>query len=1401
MMKKYKNLFRNEKLKKKILFSVFTFCFSALAIAQTANENYTYTKVYLSADGSKKAESVQYFDDLGRPKQSVQVKATPLGQDLVVPVVYDPLGRQTKSLLPVPMPTANLGIQNASENSVNTYYGVANAYSQQKLEASPLARPLEVAHPGTEWAMGSGHTQKIDYALNKNGDQVKKYTVTNSWQSATAVSSLPAVSFYNEKVLTKNTATDEDGNKTIEFKNGLGQTVLVRKVITATENADTYYIYNNYGHLVYVTSPKVELLISTGGNTVTQQILDDLCYQYKYDNKGRLVEKKLPGKGWEYMVYDKQNRLVLSQDAALRTTTNTFNAKGWMFTKYDQFGRVLYTGFFSNTGSRAAMQTAINNMTANSGNNEVRSTTPITQNGMDVYYTKNAFPTGSMTIMSVSYYDTYPSYSFNPSFPTDIFGKSVLTDQSTANVSTRTLPVMTLVKNIEDHGWTKSYVYYDNQARAIGSYSINHLGGYTRTESDLDFAGVPLQVKSYHKRLNSDTEKIITQTFTYDHQNRLLTHKHKIDNNTEEILTQNDYNELSQLRSKKVGGTVLGSGLQTVDYLYNIRGWMTQINDPQNLGNDLFGYEIRYNDRKGLETPDALDGTLQVKPKFNGNIAEVDWRTSTQENEPLKRYGYVYDGLNRLTAGFYQKTGTEASKEYFEKIEYDLNGNITRLKRSEGILQNGTAIQVDNLKYDYMGNKLIKISDEQQNPSGYPYLTTPNVIEYDNNQINGNGNMTKHLDKGISSIQYNYLNLPTQITQNAELTQNVYRADGAKVKKLFGDIETNYLDGFQYKSTKPSEGLAGGGFVIVDPNEIAVMKLRIIPTSEGYFDALTNQYIYNYTDHLGNVRLSYSDTNKDGIIQPRQYNMLTCTGGTGPFDPPMCIDNWKPGEIVEVNNYYPFGLMHNYTATTQNAYQYKYNGKELQETGMYDYGARFYMPDIGRWGVTDPMAEATSDLSPYHYANNNPVMFNDPTGMVSQSFMDQVWGSASGTTWYNTGGGFVSDGGNAMDYDGNRISWGSGYTDMLMQSVGLSPMGQGGGGAVDVLLEQVWIPWKKDGGKGAGSYNGLMMDSGILGALQDWSFYQAMSLWQRDINETAIGKSIGNLETFLFMDLPMSFAGEGLIAAGWKAAGLNKLICGPLGRISNGLLKICFTEGTLVATENGNKKIEDIKEGDLVWSYNEETGKKELKKVVELSRNTSSSLVKISVNGTEITCTPEHPFYVDGNWIEAKNLTKGILLTTLDGTTFPLESINFLDEKVKVYNFEVEDNHNYYVSEKGILVHNNCEWASAITNTLENASSGATRHISEHFFAGEINIGGRPLSQMFQKGLSYKDVLQEAALRIGKGEGAIGTSAQGAREVILDFGRTINQSGTTTQVRIWMNEAGTNIRSLHPYLK
>ncbi|MFY1048495.1 DUF6443 domain-containing protein, partial [Chryseobacterium sp. GP-SGM7] len=525
---------------KKILIPVSALFLAGFSQAQlTQTENYVYSKTYLSDpsfSNPKTLETVQYLDGLGRPKQVVNVKASPTGKDVVSHIEYDQYGRQLKDYLPIPQSnTLNGGIYNAPLSNAPIPYGSEKIYAEKILESSPLSRVFEQKQVGNAW---NDKPVKFEYSANSVDDAVKKYTTATTTVNGATNSVLSQIVNYEADKLFKNTVTDEDGNKTIEFKNGEGQTLLVRKMLNETTKVDTYYVYNEYNQLAFVIPP-----LASNITTLSLSDLENLCYQYKYDNENRLAEKKLPGKGWEYMVYDKQDRLVLTQDANLRTTANNFAAKGWMFTKYDQFGRVVYTGFFSNTATRQAMQNAINSMVANAGNNETRSETSFNLNGMDVFYTKNAFPTGSMRILNVNYYDTYPSYSFNPAFPSTIYGKTVLTDNAaTLGKSTKSLPVMTLVKNIEDDNWSKSYSYYDTKGRPVGSYAINHLEGYTKTESDLDFSGAVLQTKTYHKRLSTDTEKVITETFSYDHQNRLLTHKHKVDNNTEEILAQNEYN-------------------------------------------------------------------------------------------------------------------------------------------------------------------------------------------------------------------------------------------------------------------------------------------------------------------------------------------------------------------------------------------------------------------------------------------------------------------------------------------------------------------------------------------------------------------------------------------------------------------------------------------------------------------------------------------------------------------------------------------------------------------------------------------------------------------------------------------------------------------------------------------
>ena len=133
----------------------------------------------------------------------------------------------------------------------------------------------------------------------------------------------------------------------------------------------------------------------------------------------------------------------------------------------------------------------------------------------------------------------------------------------------------------------------------------------------------------------------------------------------------------------------------------------------------------------------------------------------------------------------------------------------------------------------------------------------------------------------------------------------------------------------------------------------------------------------------------------------------------------------------------------------------------------------------------------------------------------------------------------------------------------------------------------------------------------------------------------------------------------------------------------------CFPAGTQVYTESGYKNIEDIQNGDMVWSYNETTQEFELKEVYDTYiRYSYTEIITIGIGDTEITATYEHRFLTQNRgWITIKEITTDDWLISEDGV-YQITSYKSEMRTDYFYNLNVQDNHNYLVSDKNIVVHN-----------------------------------------------------------------------------------------------------------------
>jgi RHS repeat-associated protein len=903
-----------------------------------SDQNYVVKRTYQDSVSSiqevayrrQVAEEVQYFDGLGRPIQQLAVQQSPDHQDMITPVIYDNYGRQTKTYLPYPSQQNNPShgsYRNNAIDSTHAYYlsaystdlnsSAPNPFSESLLENSPLNRVQKQAAPGEAWKMGNGHEIEFNYQNNASGE-VRLFKVVFSGNNTEAPTlSGSGSTYYQPQTLTKTVTKDEnhDGSSTKlhtteEFKDKQGRVILKRTyaILNGTVEAhDTYYVYDDFGNLTYVLPPKVDT-----SNGVSSTELSELCYQYKYDHRNRLVEKKIPGKAVEYIVYNQLDQPIFTQDAKLRQQNK------WLYTKYDAFGRVVQTGFYTFTGSRQAVITAMENY-YNSG------TYKLYEQKSGNSYTNQSYPIANTELLTENYYDTYnfdlSGFTLPPNTITNVQG----------------LAVGSKVKVLTTSHWITTLMGYDAKGRVIWTGSYNsYLDTRDEAQTQYDFPGKVLQTTTTHTK-GSNAPIAVTERFTYDHAGRLTRHTHQIGNGPEELLAQNTYDETGQLVRKNVGNT-LSSPLQQVDYQYNIRGWLKEINDVNSPGSDLFSFKIGYN-----EGANAL---------YNGNISSTRWRTNNTDNS-LKSYDYSYDALNRIT------DATDNLDRYSLKdVSYDKNGNILRLTRKGAIVDNPMAANsshfgtMDILTYHYDGssNRLRKVTDaapidkygfkdDAVNTSADP----TNDYYYDSN-----GNMLSDTNKGIgvsAHIAYNHLNLPTQVSLPNGTISYIYDAVGMKLKKIVDNTAESSLTTTEY----------AGNYVYEDGN------LQFFNSAEGYVEEENGvySYIYQYKDHLGNIRLSYQDANGNGAI--------------------------AQSEIREENNYYPFGLQHKGYNNVVNGteHPYKYNGKEHnQELGLnwYDYGARNYQPDLGRWMNLDHLAKDYDNLSPFVYAANNPVFYIDPDG-------------------------------------------------------------------------------------------------------------------------------------------------------------------------------------------------------------------------------------------------------------------------------------------------------------------------------------------------------------------------------------------------------------------------------------
>ena len=685
---------------------------------------------------------------------------------------------------------------------------------------------------------------------------------------------------------------DEDNHVRYEFTDKEGRIVLTRSINGNEGMDDTYYIYDIFGNLRVVLPPMCSANFYSGSLTDSASVLSDYAFLYKYDTRNRCIGKKQPGCEWVELVYDRCDRLIFTQNGKERANNE------WAFHLEDLSGRSVLTGVYLGTPD-------FQNCASEDIYAEFTSNTDSPYYGYTIYGLQNHY----LDIQQVYFYDTYEYQNLLPDSLSSLwyvfdnnYGERYENSQSSPHCKEQLTGSIVRILGTEEYQYA-SY-YYDYYHNLIQERKTTSGGNKKVNKSLFNILKQPVSVRSEYEG------GVLNKLYSYDRAGRLIHERHcVVSKDTVDLLY--GYDKLGRLKRLE---RIHGKDSVITENAYNIRSWLTGIDS--NAG---FVEQLHYVDGLGI-------------PCYNGNISSMTW-----EVDGMKRgYKFMYDGRSRLLRAVYgEGEGLNVNQDRFneEITGYDKNGNILGIKRCGKRSEDEYGL-IDNLVMSYNGNQLKAVSDSvtgSAHADSFEFKDGADLpVEY---YYDSNGNLIQDLNKKISEIQYNCLNLPSRIEfEDGGVISYLYDAKGTKFRTTHviagKTTTTDYFDDAIYENG----------------------VLTTLLTELGYISLVDGKYHYYLKDHQGNNRVVVGQN----------------------------------GSVEEVNHYYPFGGTF---ASTSSVQPYKYNGKELDRQGgldWYDYGARHYDVALGRWHVVDPMAEKYYLWSPYAYCLGNPVRFIDPTGMVTE---------------------------------------------------------------------------------------------------------------------------------------------------------------------------------------------------------------------------------------------------------------------------------------------------------------------------------------------------------------------------------------------------------------------------------